>query len=307
MARESREEKTIKHAEIVVKDLAKLYNSEGIAYVEYKNLFNEYSRVTKRFNKTISMNDSVGKNVIKDNEQLKENVTYTIKKAKDKILYNIAEHKKTKEVLMHHAESYTEVINRLKRELRDLRQYTHKLEQELNKSDEIQHQFHETFDEDIKSKEINAIEIKSKSLQTIITEQLQISKQSNAPLTLVKLSVDEFSQKLGLLEGLNSDKKGLLKVLYKFFSISLGAKNIVYYWNDNVFYILLPNTALQNSKGMISKINIPRKLSNVTFTFSLGVTEFIPESDNFKTLDDRLQMLNEKASEEKNLNSVIFQ
>ncbi len=161
--RKSREEKTIEHAEVVVGDLANLYNTDAIAYIEYTNLLNEYKKVTKRFNKTISMSDTVGKNVIEDNEQLKDNVNYTIKLAKTKIMYNIEEHRKTKEILSKHSQTDKDVINSLKIELRDLRKYSHKLEQELNKSDEVEHQFHETFDEDVKSKEINSIELKSKS------------------------------------------------------------------------------------------------------------------------------------------------
>lgn len=304
--RKSREEKTIDHAEIIVGDLAKLYNTDAIAYIEYSNLLNEYKKVTKRFSKTLSMSDNVGKHVIEDNEQLKENVSYTIKKAKDKILYNIEEHRKTKEVLSKHSQTDKDLINSLKRELKDLRKYTHKLEQELNKSDEIEHQFHETFDEDVKPKEINSIELKSKSYQTVVNEEIEKAKQSKTALTIAKLSIDEFINQLRALEGVNSDKKGLLKVLYKFFTISLGSKNTVYYFKDNVFYILLPNTDLKSSQALISKINIPRKLSNVTFTFSLGVTEFIPSSDNFNTVNTRIQKSNQKASEEKLMNSAIY-
>ena len=304
--RKSREDKTIDHAEIVVGDLANIYNTDSIAYTEYANLLNEYKKVTKRFSKTLSMNDSVGKHVIEDNEQLKENVNYTIKKAKDKILYNIEEHRKTKEVLSKHSETDKELINSLRRELKDLRKYTHKLEQELNKSDEIDHQFYETFDEDVKSKEINSIDLKSQSYQTVVNTEIERSKESNTALTIAKLSIDDFTNKLRSLEGVNSDKKGLLKVLYKFFTISLGSKNIVYYFKDNVFYILLPNIDLKKSQSLISKINIPRKLSNVTFTFSIGITEFVPATDNFTTINTRVQKANEKASEEKLLNSSIY-
>jgi len=304
--RKSREEKTIEHAQTVIDDLANLYNTEAIAYVEYKNLLDEYRRVTKRFNKTVSMSDSVGKSVIVDNEQLKENVNYTIELAKNKIMYNIEEHKKTKEVLSKHSQNDKDMINRLKRELKDLRKYSQKLELELNKSDEIEHEFYETFDTEVKSKEINSIELKDKSYQKVLNDQLKQSKEMNTPLTIAKLSIDKFVENLGLLEGVNTEKKGLLKVLYKFFTISLGSKSKVYYFKDNVFYIIFPNTDLKQSKALISKINIPRKLSNVTFTFSIGVTEYVSSSDDFKSINTRTGLSNEKASADKSLNSVSY-
>ena len=304
--RKSREEKTIEHAETVVGDLANLYNTDAIAYIEYKHLLDEYKKVTKRFNKTVSMSDSVGKSVIIDNEQLKENVNYTIELAKNKIMYNIEEHRKTKEVLSKHSQTDKDAINRLKKELKELRKYSKKLELELNKSDEIEHEFYETFDTEIKSKEINSSEIKDKSYQQVLNDQLKQSKEMNTPLTIAKLSVDNFIENLGRLEGVNTDKKGLLKVLYKFFTISLGSKNIVYYFKDNTFYILLSDIDIQQSKALISKINIPRKLSNVTFTFSIGVTEYVSSSDDFKSINTRIELSNEKASLDKTSNSTSY-
>jgi len=305
MARKTREEKTLEHGSLVIEDLKKLYNTDGVAYVEYKHLFDEYKKISKRFGKTVQMNDSVGKSVIVDNEQLKDNVEYTVKLAKKKILHNIEEHKKTKEVLARHSETDREIINGLKRELRDLRQYSQKLEQDLNKSDEVTHQFVEAFDPVVKPKDINSSSLNNQSYQSILSKKIDLSVQTSTSLTVAKLIIDDFKQKREQLDANNIDKLSLIRSFYKFFSISLGAKHTVYYFSDNIFYLVFMETTIEESKKLISKINVPRKLSQITFTFSVGVTQFQDKTDNFASLNQRCNEANKQASKENMKNSLI--
>jgi len=304
--RKSRDEKTIEHSSIVLDDLEKIYNTDSSAYTEYKRLFDEYKTLAKRFNRTINISDSTGKNVLEDNEQLKENVTYTVEKAKAKILHNISEHKKTKEVLAKHSESDKEYIRILKKELKDMRTYTQKLEQDLNKSDSVNHQFYETFDPIIKSKDINNVDIGSQSFKDYLQKKLNFANTKNEPLCIAKLSIDEFLLKREQLDDINNDKEGLVKTFYKYFSVSLGSKHSVYYFSDNLFYIILSNITIEKSRSLISKINIPRKLSDVVFTFSVGITEFQSKNDNLVSLIRRCDDASKEASKELTKNSVIF-
>lgn len=64
MARKSREEKFLDSTEEVIKDLENLYDENGRAVIEYKKVLSEYKKLLKRFNKTITMNDAIGKSVI---------------------------------------------------------------------------------------------------------------------------------------------------------------------------------------------------------------------------------------------------
>lgn len=302
MARQTREEKTIEHSEVIVDDLARLYTQDSEAYKEYKKLFDEYKKVTKRFSKTLTINDSIGKNVIIDNEQLKENVTYTVKKARDKIIYNIEEHRKTKEALTKYSQIDKNNINILKQEVLDLRKYISQLESQLNKSDEIHHQFEESNIPKVKPKDINSSEIQNSSYQSLVTKYIASSQHNHQNLTVAKLTIDDFKEKIQLLNTDSSDSNTIIKVLHKFFTIGLGSKNIVYYFADNIFYFLFPNHSCQESKEFINKINVPRKLSNVTFTFSIGITQ-CKEDDKFEALQERLTQAHMKAAEDLTSNS----
>jgi len=304
MARQSREEKTIDHAEVVVEDLKKLYNIDGLAYIEYNHLLNEYKKISKRFNKTLTMNDAVGKSVIIDNEQLKENVDYTVQTARKKILYNIEEHRKTKETLAKHSQTDKEIINKLKKELKELRNYTQKLEHDLNINNEVQHTFYE--DINVKSSEINPPELLNHSYERILKRKIETSKEYNTPLVIAKLTIDEFNDKQRVLKEQNSDKMSLLKVFYKFFHTTLGGKHITYYFSDNVFYLILINTTIEQSKSILQSINVPRQISNIKFTFSIGVTQLDFNTDDFKSINDRLNKSNNEAAKEDKKNSIGY-
>ncbi|MEA2019021.1 MAG: hypothetical protein U9N59_11290 [Campylobacterota bacterium] len=104
---------------------------------------------------------------------------------------------------------------------------------------------------------------------------------------------------------INSDKKAILKVLYKFFFVSLGRHNITYYYTDNIFYFIFPKSNMEQSKAFLSKVNVPRKLSNIIFTFSIGVVQFDMEKDTLKTLNTKCADANIKATEENNGKSNI--
>jgi len=290
MARKSREEKTIDHGEIVVDDLKKLYTENSTAFIEYEKLFKEYKKISKRFNKTLNISDTVGKGVLDDNEKLQDNLEYTIEKARDKILYNIEEHRKTKEVLAKATESERETINRLKRELRDLRQYTVKLEHELNKESDLSHEFYETEDI-VKPNEINPTNLHNKSFEKIVQQYLD---KGILPTTIAKITVDDFKNQYSQIKDFGSDKVSILKVFYKFFSSTIGTKHIVYYFGNNVFYIFFNKHTVENTNELIKLINVPRKISNVTFTFSIGITEL--QNESYNTFIQRLDSSNDTAS-----------
>jgi len=306
MARLTREEKTIEHSEIIVEDLKKLYTEDAEAYKEYKKLFEEYKKISKRFNRTVNISDAVGKNVIEDNEQLKDNIEYTVKLAKKKIFYNIEEHRKTKETLAKHSESDKEIIQSLKRELRDLRKYTSKLESELNNGNEVNHQFHELAEPIIRSSEINAEVYKNLSYEIVLKNEIENTKKANHTFTVAKLTIDEFSTKKKMLNQISSDTKTLITILYKFFVTSIGSKNIVYYFADNIFYLIFPNMTKEESNDILTKINIPRKLSNIIFTFSIGATQYDNETDDFNSLNQKCNLANGIALKNNTENSIEF-
>lgn len=305
MPRKTREEKVILHAKETMEDLEKLYNHDGRAVVEYHYLINEYKKLAKRSNRIIDLSDSVGKDMLKHTEKLKENVDYTVKIAKKKILYNIEEHRKTKETLARHSQTDKEIINSLKRELRDLREYARKLEHDLNKNNDVQHTFHDEQEKNVNQKEINSPEMSRYSYQKLLIQQIDNAKKHTTNLTVLKLVIDDFQNKQSLLKDLGSDKTSILKGLHKFFTVSVGSKNIVYYYSENTFYIILQNRTLEDSKSIIKKINVPRKIKDVNITFSIGVSQ-LEKDDDFNTINKKCDKACTQASKESIENSVAF-
>jgi len=300
MKRKTREEKTIEHSEIIIEDLATLYSFESEAYKEYVKLFEEYKKVTKRFSKTLSMNDSIGRDVIMDNESLKQSVTYTVKKAREKIIYNIEEHRKTKEVLAKYSDTDKNNIAALQEEVSDLKKHISQLENKIDGDDEVHHQFEQSPTK-VHAADINNVELKNISYQSLITKYINTTQRKNLKFSVAKLTIDDFDQKIQLLNNENSNKDTIIKVLHKFFTTSISSKNIVYYYDNNIFYLIFPNRNSQEIQEFIDKVNVKRKLLNVIFTFSIGIAQF-ELGDQFGTFQERLNKAHKEASANTMLN-----
>ena len=305
MARKTREDKVIEHAEVIIDDLEKLYNHDGRAVVEYTSLVKEYKKLVKRSNKIMNMNDNSGKDLLQNTEKLKDNVEYTIKLAKKKILYNIEEHRKTKDILAHHAESDQNTIRRLKKDLKDIREYAHQLECKLNQNNDVVHKFEEASEVIVLSKDVNTDNIKRFSYESILAKKIESAKSTNSNLTVAKLTIDNWTETVTNLNSINSDKEKVLKMFYKFFTISLGSNNIIYYYKDNTYYIILPNCDIEESKSLLSKIKVTKKLSTIHFTFSIGATQLDLKNDDIQLLNERCNAANIKASDENSDKSNI--
>lgn len=101
-----KEEKIIKNSENILKDV-KTKTRELIP--DYETLLSEYKKLFKRYQKVIKIADAVGSEIIHNNDNLQENLNYTIKIAREKLFHSIAEHRKTKEALQEHVERVKEL------------------------------------------------------------------------------------------------------------------------------------------------------------------------------------------------------
>jgi GGDEF domain-containing protein len=303
MKRKTREEKQIEHSESVLDDLNTLYNHDGRAVVEYQHLIDEYKRLYHRYCKTMHMSDSVGKDVMVNNEQLKNNIQYTVEKAKKKILYNISEHKKTKEDLVKFAQKDKDLIIALKQEIKSQKKYIEKLE---NRSS-THHSFEKHHDAFVKSQDINEGNIKNKSFNGLLEEEIDKITKTQGNLMLAQLTIDKFDINVKKLVGAGSDRKVLLQMLYKFFRNSLKSRDIVYFLHGNIFYIILVNEDIKNIKFIISSINVPKKFKEINFTYSIGITDYRKRLDTIKELHKRCNLAHSKAEDISDIkNSAIY-
>ena len=110
-----KEEKVIKNSEKILKEAEE--KQIVISNFAYDNLLGEYKKLYKRYNKVIKIADAVGNEIMHNNDNLQENLNYTIKIAREKLLHTIAEHRKTKDTI----QEYLEKIKELETEITFLR------------------------------------------------------------------------------------------------------------------------------------------------------------------------------------------
>lgn len=96
----SKEDRVIQDTTVRLEELNKLKNTIDIQFLEdYKRLFTCYKSLNKRFIKIIKINDSLSKQILDDNDFLKDSVDYTIKNARKKLLSNIKHNREEKETI----------------------------------------------------------------------------------------------------------------------------------------------------------------------------------------------------------------
>ena len=300
MERKTKEEKIFEHGLSVVEDFITLYDNEARAVVEYNKLLHEYGKLNKRFNKIIRINDSVSKDVIVNNESLKDSVDYTIKIAREKLLQNVSEHRKTKEILSQSLNNDKEKDKVLKNKLEEAYIQISKLERELelsrntNKTSTAHNAFQKRTDEDL-TLEINLPKYKNFSYEEILTKEMTKAINAETNLVIAKLTIDNFSEiKLDIEE--HGNISTFLRGTVKYLHVSLGNDNIVYFSHHNIFYLLFPSMTIEQAKTKIDIANIKRKLSRTTITFSVGVTEYNDKADTFESINKRCDLANEEAS-----------
>ncbi len=308
MARKTKEEKIMEHGESVAEDFQGLYNKEARPVVEYNKLLTEYRKLNKRFNKIISINDAVSKDVIVNNESLKDSVDYTIKTAREKLLHNVAEHRKTKDILAKNMQSDKDKDKVLEKKLEQAYIKISKLEIELentkrNIDDNSQNLFKKRNEQD-RTLEINLPQFKNFSYEELLEQEIKKSNLNKIPLFIAKLTIDNFKKiKISIEEHGNIGT--FLRGTTKYLSVTLGNEHIIFYSHHNVYYLIFKNLNKEQAKAKIDIVNIKRKLNNITITFSIGATQYIIDEDTFESINIRCDEANEEASIENNESSFV--
>ena len=306
--RKSKEEKTIDYSSEVLKDLTTLYDEDGRAVIEYRKLLDSYVKLSKRFDKTIHLNDTIGKSVIVNNENLKDTVSYTIETAREKLLYNVSEHRKTKEVLAKTLQSEKnssksvrsqldlayQRIATLEKEIEDLKRDTPSVESVFEKREIGGSKI-----------DINMPQYKKFSFKELLENEIKRCELKKAPLFLVKLTIDNFEKIRNDIEE-QGNINNFLKSSVKYISVTLGKNIIVYFSHHNVFYIIFTELQLEDIKQKLEKLTIKRKLGESTITFSMGCAHFDMDNDDYESINKKCDNANEKASFDNLDGSIIF-
>lgn len=286
----TKEDKIIEKSATALEDLNKLYNHDGRAVIEYTKLFDEYKKLFKRFTKTIKMNDSNGMSIMKTTESLKDTVDYTIKKAREKLFYNVGEHRKTKEFYALKMTEANKIIKQLQKELDIAHQKIAELETKQT------HTTKSLFNSGTTpiNEEINLPIFKDISWNDLLTKEIANAKNFNKELTVAKLSIDNFQQIATSIEESGS-VTGFYRAIVRYINITLGKNTLVYYSHDNVIYLIFTAISENEIKEKIQKLNNKKRFSDIIILFSVGVAKFDNDSDTFETISEKCTLANEKA------------
>jgi hypothetical protein len=296
----TKEDKIIEKSQNILEDISKLHTSDNRIVVEYAKLFDEYKKLSKRFNKTMKMNDSNDLHILKNTESLKDTVDYTIKKAREKILNNASEQRKTKDFYSEKIAESNETIKQLQKKLDIAHQRINELEtKQTTGKGLLNHTSSST------AEEINLPIFKGLNWQSILSKEIQGSQNFNKELFVAKLTIDNYEQLIASMQD-SGTVTGFYKAIVKYLSVTLN-KTIVYYSHDNIIYLIFSAISEVEVKETIQKLNSKKEFNGIIILFSAGIAKFKNDSDTFATINEKCSIANEQASKlEKNKINLTF-
>lgn len=276
--RQTKEEKIIEHGTSILEELHRIYK-EGLGIDEYYKLLSEYKKLYRRFEKTIKLSDNMGNEIMGKNDLLKDNLQYTISKARAKLMDNVVEHRKTKEA----SSAYLLKLKEYENELRLSYRQNAKLEKQLALYMKSGGVINSAFNgEEISIKEdfnLNPTEYKSINITQLLSIELT---NENKNIILIKLALRNFKDMIETIESSSSVPK-FISGIYKYLLNNLNKDDIVFHDNNEIFYVLVKDKSLVTVKTLMEQLNKKRKILGFDITFSMGITAFIENKDTSET------------------------
>ena len=267
-----KEEKVIQHATEILAQLHTLYKG-GALLTEFENLLNEYKKLYKRQQKMMKMGDTLSSEVMNNNDGLKENLDYTIKTARDKLLSNVVEHRKTKENI----QQYIKRIQDLENEIILLKSGSTESNMEIAQTPQAP--------KELVKENINPLELQDETISKLIKKS--IDNNENKSLIMACVGIDNFND---IQNGTEiSSIENYLKSIYKYLTNSVEKSDIVFHFKNEKFYILSDKTNIDEYSANLIKLNARKQVS-----FKFGVSKFL-ESDNVFSFLSRCNQALEEA------------
>lgn len=271
----SKEDKIIEHGKTILKELQEVY-IDGIGVNEYEKLLNEYIKICRRYTKTIKHSDSMSNYVMNENGILNENLKYTINKARDKLMNNVVEHRKTKEVSSTYLLKIKEYSKELKETYKENKRLEIKMSQYIKTYGELQ-----TTTESIDSVSINPENFDNITIEHLVL--LELSK-NHKDFVLSKVSLKNFEKMITTIEN-NSTLNNFLLGIYKFIENTLKRGDIIFHYKNDEFYIITKDRDAHIIKNLMEKLNLKRKILGFEIEFIIGITQYTGSfSDTYEQL-----------------------
>lgn len=289
MSRKSKEERIIEDGEYILKELHKVY-LEGIGIDEYYKLLKEYKKLYRRYEKTIKLSDNMGNEIMEQNDSLNDNLQYTIKTARSKLLENVAEHRKTKD-------AYTQYKNKIKmyeEALNESYAQNNKIQKKLNsyikRFGEINHKFTEDLSSNVDNYndvniDVNTGEYKNMNIKKVLSLELSKNKEK---FVLSKIKLNNFSEMLEVIEH-NSSIENFINGTFKYIKNCFQKDDIVFHDELETFYVITKDKEIDEIKVLMEKLNKKRKVFNFPIKFSIGMTKYIIDKDTEEIIIKRCE------------------
>lgn len=275
--RKPKEERVIDHSTETLDELHRIY-IEGIGIDEYLKLLNEYKKLYKRYTRTIKLSDTMGKGVLDENDALSDNLQYTIKTARNKLLENVTEHRKTKEASLKYKDVLKEYEEALKKSYKECNDLEKKLSYYIKEYGEVGNTFYNTVTVENSSvlDTLFPSEYKDMNIKDIIYTEMSSKKEK---FILVKVSLCDFDEMIFTIQK-NSSIPNFILGIYKYIKNNFSNEDIVINEKQEVFYIIIKDKSINQITEQLSKLNRKKTVMNFPIKFDIGVTQFVEGKDN---------------------------
>lgn len=299
--RVSKEEKVVHHSENILKKLENISN-EGVVTSEYRKLLSEYKRLQKRYEKTMKQSDIMGNSIMNKNDSLNDNLQYTLKTARTKLMDTIVEQRKIKEIsnktlvkLKMLEKSYDELYEQNSINEKKLKHY---IAQYGNIKESVYVQESEKNNAKI---EINPPFYRNKNIhQAILLE----SPQDKSQFIVAKIGIKDFDTVLQSIEQLTS-LNTFVQAIFKYIKSHLNDKDdFLFHHKKDEFYLLSNKKEIVNVENLIEKLNTKREIMDIKIEFIATITKFIEEEDTEEVVLQRCDYAFSKVRKE-TLNNII--
>ncbi len=268
---------------------------------EYIKLTKEYKKLSKRYDRTIKMSDKEQHGSLHEKESLSEDKKNIQIFARNKIMEGVKQQREIKAIVEEEKTTDKQKIDQLKNTVKEVTIKYHKALHQIDKLSNKKLKYSENITatkEEYDS--INVTKYRKLSYPHIINKIIEDTKLYSKDLVIIKFTADNLTT---MYKGDSRVAIGLLSSIFKSINGSLMGQDIMYYSYPDIFYILLQDKNIDESKSIYQMILAPREINKLKMYFSLGVTEFKID-DTYDTINHRLDKAYEEAKLIKNKNSI---
>ncbi len=298
MDEESREDIIIDNANSILEKIENNDSDNEIIISEYKNLLKSYNKLNKKYKKIVKIGDSYSSQVMTKNNDLQ---TFTRKK----VLENVTSQREIKEEYTKELIKSKETIKSLNSKLEEVSAKYYESQKKLEKLVKPKAVFKNTdTEQNIYHQEINLDKFKSKSYSEILNNEIAYANKYGKPFVAGKITING---NIGQLSKDESTGTNILRAILKSINGSLKTNDSIYFTYPNIFYIVLVNTTLKDSKQLLDVLMKSTKLAKLDLYLSFGLAEFEIDKDMFDTILHRITTANQKAAMNNGKNSQVIE